>query len=73
MNTLLSILKEDEAHFQLEQCENGHQLEKIERMIVWASTNSLLNNYCQRENDSIHAKKVNGFSEKKRKLKTLTK
>ena len=57
MNTLLAILKEDEAHFQLEQCENGHQLEKIERMIVWASTNSFLNNYCQRENDSIHAKR----------------
>ena len=68
MNTTLAILKQAEAHFQ---CENGHSLEKIERMIVWASTNSLLNNYCQRENDSIHAKKVNGFSEKKRKLKSL--
>ena len=73
MNTTLAILKQAEAHFQLEQCENGHSLEKTERMIVWASTNSLLNNYCQRENDSICAKKVNGFSEKKRKLKTLIK
>ena len=73
MNTTLDVLNEDEAHFQLEQCENGHLLEKIERMIVWASTNSLLNNYCERENDAIHAKNLKGISEKKRKLMTLTK
>ena len=69
MNTTLDILQEDEVHLQ--SCENGHSLEKIEKMIVWASTNSFLNNFCRRENDSILAKKSDGNSGKKRKLMTL--
>ena len=65
MNTTLDILQEDEVHLQFESCENGHSLEKIEKMIVWASTNSFLNNFCRRENDSILAKKSDGNSGKK--------
>ena len=57
----------------MDYCGNGHSLEKIKHMIVWASTNSFLNNFCHRENDSLDINKCNASSSKKRKLQTLSK
>ena len=42
-------------------------LKKIEKMIVWSSSNALLNNFCNKENDNITCKKLS----KKRKLQTF--
>ena len=33
MNTTLDTLHEEEAHLQLESCENGHPLEKMKRWL----------------------------------------
>ena len=46
----------------------SHSIEKIEKLLVWASTNSLLNNYCAKENDLLNENKNQG---KKRKIQTL--
>ena len=66
----LNALTDDDALFYNDFCGSGHSSEKLERMIVWASTNALLNNFCARENDSIVANKS---MQKNRKLKTLMK
>ena len=66
----LDILVNDEINFPMELCEGGHNLEKIVNMIVWASTNTLFNNYCSKENNILAANKANAG--KKRKLETLT-
>ena len=66
----LDILDNDEINFPIELCEGGHNLEKIVNMIVWASTNTLFNNYCSKENNILAANKANAG--KKRKLETLT-
>ena len=40
MNTALDILREEEAHLQLESCENGHSLEKQKMTIIANNGNS---------------------------------
>ena len=63
----LNVLAENDALIPLESCQNSHSIEKIEKLLVWASTNSLLNNYCAKENDLLDNKNKG----KKRKLQTL--
>ena len=65
----LKMLNDNCAKFPVDTCDAGHDTEKLDKMLVWASTNSLLNNFCRKENDVIACKKNTG---KKRKLQTLT-
>ena len=67
----LNNLADDDALLPFDCCDAHHSSEKIERMIVWASTNTLLNNFCSKENNILAANKAN--LGKKRKLDTLTK
>ncbi|XP_064093175.1 uncharacterized protein LOC135205849 [Macrobrachium nipponense] len=67
---IYNILVDDEALFPNEFCDSGHSTEQIEKMMIWASTNVLMNNYCCQENNSIVARKN---LTKKRKLETVTK
>lgn len=66
----LNALADDDGYFPVDSCDAGHSAERIVHMIVWASTNALINNYCSKENNNLIANKVN--SGKKRKLETLT-
>lgn len=66
----LKVLADHDALFPVDLCESGHRTEELESKIVWAATNTLLNNYCSKENNSLIANKI-GNSEKKRKLETL--
>ena len=65
----LNVLLDNDAFLPMNNCDNGHNIEKIQRMLLWASTNTLLNNFCAKENDLINRSKNSG---KKRKLQTLT-
>ena len=67
MYITLDVLANDEFLFHVDSCDEGHSIEKIEKMIVWSSSNALLNNFCSRENDNITCKKLS----KKRKLQTF--
>ena len=73
MNITRNALTTDEVAFPVDYCEDGHSLEKVMHMIVWASTNSLLNNFCSKENDHLTINKCNASEGKKRKLQTVTK
>ena len=66
-----NIIIDNDAFLPMYNCENGHSIDKIQKMLLWASTNSLLNNFCTRENDNIYLKK-NSHQGKKRKIQTLT-
>ena len=44
--------------FYVDSCGEGHSIEKIEKMIVWSSSNALLNNFCCKENDNVTCKKL---------------
>ena len=68
----LNVLLDNDAFLPLNNCENGHCIGKIQKMILWASTNALLNNFCSRENDRLVAEKSEK-SGKKRKIQTLVK
>ena len=65
---IYNILVDDEGLFPNEFCDSGHSTEQIEKMMIWASTNVLLNNYCCQENNSIVANKN---LTKKRKFETV--
>ena len=65
----MKTLTENDARFETDVCDAGHSTEKVEKMLLWASTNSLLNNFCRKENDLLACGKSEG---KKRKLQTLT-
>lgn len=67
----LNILADDDALLPEDSCHAGHNTEKIEKMIVWASTNALMNNYCSKENNAIAERKTTNTG-KKRKLETLS-
>ena len=67
MYITLDVLANDELLFHVDLCGEGHRIEKIEKMIVWSSSNALLNNFCSKENDNITCKKLS----KKRKLQTF--
>ena len=65
----LNVLLDNDALLPMNNCDNGHSTDKLQRMLLWASTNALLNNFCVKENDLINQSKT---SAKKRKLQTLT-
>ena len=66
----LKVLADRDDLFLVDLCEGAHHTEELENKIVWAATNTLLNNYCCKENNSLVANKV-GNSGKKLKLQTL--
>ena len=68
MHITLNILADHELLFNVDTCDEGHNIEKIEKMFILSSTNALLNNFCSRENDNII---INRLS-KKRKLQTFS-
>ena len=68
MYITFDVLAIDELLFHVDSCSEGHSIEKIEKkMIVWSSSNALLNNFCSKENDNMTCKKLS----KKRKLQTF--
>ena len=67
MHITLNVLADYELLFNVDTCDEGHNIEKIQRMFVWSSTNTLLNNFCSKENNI----KNNKLS-KKRKLQTFS-
>ena len=71
IDTTINALNDNAIGFSLNICANGHSFEKITGMILWASCNILLNNFCKRENDLMVTKKLHAG--RKRKLKTLKK
>lgn len=68
----LSALADDECLLPIDFCEDGHNSLKLGRMIIWASTNILLNNYCSKENNMLAQARATGKS-RKRKLETVSK
>ena len=67
LNITSNILVADGVGFPIDYCCNGHSLHKIQQMIIWASTNSLLNNFCQKENDLVVINMCNSNNGKKKK------
>ena len=67
MYITLDVLANDKLLFHVDSCGEDHIIEKIEKMIVWSSSNALLNHFCSKENDNITYKKLS----KKRKLQTF--
>ena len=68
MHITLNVLADNELLFNVNTCDEGHNIEKIQRMIVWSTTNALLNNFCSRENINITIKKL---SKKKKKISNI--
>ena len=64
MHITLNVLADNELLFNVDTCDDGRNIEKIQRMFVWSSTNALLNNFCSRENNNINklSKKNKTFS-----------
>ena len=52
MYITLNVLADNELLFNVDTCDEGHNIEKIQRVFVWSSTNALLNNFCSRENNN---------------------
>ena len=68
MHISLNILADNELLFNVDTCDEGHNIEKIQRMFVWSSTSALFNNFCSRENNNISINKLS----KKRKFQTFS-
>ena len=68
----LDILTDDDVLFPMDTCDAGHNTETTAKWIVWSSINTLLKNYCKKENNILAEKKVKS-AVKKRKLDTLDK
>ena len=66
---VLNTLADNDAFLPFGNCDAGHDIEKIQEILIFASVNTLLNNYCANSNDNI--KNFNNV--KKRKLATLIK
>ena len=66
MHITLNVLADYELLFNVDTCDEGHSIEKIQRTFVWSSTNALLNNFSFKENN-IKNNELN----KKRKLQTF--
>ena len=45
MHIALNVLADYELLFNVDTCDEGHNIEEIKRVFVWSSTNALLNNY----------------------------
>ena len=65
----LNVLMDYDAFLPMNNCDSGHSIEKIQRMLLWVSTNTLLNNYCAKRNDLLTQSERSG---KKRKFQTLS-
>ena len=59
--------------FNVDICDVGHSIEKIERIFIWSSTNTFLNNFCSRENDDITCCKLSKKKKKKEIFKDSAK
>lgn len=46
MDVILNVLADNEVMYSSDFCDGGHCTEKIEKMVLWACSNALLNNYC---------------------------
>ena len=68
MHITLNVLADNELLFNVDTCDEGHNIEKIQRMFVWSATNALLNNFCSKENNNITINKLS----KKRKFRTFS-
>lgn len=66
----LKILGDHDALLPVDSCHAGHSGDTIEKWVIWASTNALLNNYCSKENNLLAETKASNTG-KKRKLETL--
>ena len=53
MHKILNALADNELLFNVDNCDEGHKIEKIQSKLVWSSTNVLLNNFCSQENNDI--------------------
>lgn len=69
----LSALTDADLLFASDMCDNGHSTEKIEYMVVYSSTNAILNNYCNKVNNITTTNRLNKNVGTKRKLQTLQK
>lgn len=65
---IMKILADNDVFLPTNNCGNEHGIDEVQKMLVWASTNALLNNFCSKQNDLIHKSKKAG---KKRMLQTL--
>lgn len=67
MYITLNILADQNRLFHVDSCDEGHTIQQIEKMLIWSSSNSLINNFCRKENDNISKKK----NIRKRKIQTF--
>ena len=67
MHITLNVLADNELLFNVDTCNEGHNIEKIQRMFFWSSTNALLNNFFSRENNNITMNKLS----KKKKISNI--
>ena len=65
MYITLDVLANDELLFHVDSCGEGHSIEKNRKMIVWSSSNALLNNFLARKMIILLVRS------KKRKLQTF--
>lgn len=65
-NVIFEVLSDKEEFAIDYDCPNGHEPEGTCKMIIWASCNIFLKNYCKKVNNSLMSKKTS-----ERKLKTL--
>lgn len=63
---------DDDCLLPSDFCEDGHSTQKLERMIIWASTNTLINNYCSMENNVLAETRTTG-KDRNRKRETVSK
>ena len=68
MHITLNVFADNGLLFNVDTCEEGHNIENIQKMFVWSSINVLLNNFCSRENYNITINKLS----KKRKFRTFS-
>lgn len=68
INLTVNVLSERECFSTWDDSEIHHSSEEVIKMVIWASTNTLLNNYCKLKNDLCCS---NRKTSKKRKLATV--
>ena len=55
---LALIVLVDYQLLNVDSCDEGHSIEKIQRLYVWSSTHALLNNVCFKEHNNIKNNKL---------------
>ena len=70
LETTLSTLDSEELNrfFFKESCNNNHEPTRVAKLVLWSSTNTLLNNLCFKNNDKL----VQNKRSRKRKLQTVS-